>query len=77
MIDPLTGLPQQLEPSGTVVTLNLHHFKQFNDQYGYATGDRLLIEVARRLRSTTAGVARIGGDRFAVAVGCLPISVSP
>jgi diguanylate cyclase (GGDEF)-like protein len=81
--DPLTDLPnrilfddrlqqaiarsQRRERKVAVLCIDLDEFKQINDQYGHGTGDRLLQEVASRLRSrlrTTDTVARIGGDEF-------------
>jgi diguanylate cyclase (GGDEF)-like protein len=49
--------------------LDLDGFKMINDQYGHQAGDRVLVEMARRLKSVirasdTAG--RLGGDEFAV-----------
>jgi diguanylate cyclase (GGDEF)-like protein len=82
--DPLTGLPNRRQfhdrlawvlESGrpvAVLLLDLNRFKEINDTLGHQMGDRLLVEVGRRLRSTLpprALVARLGGDEFAVAVG--------
>ena len=79
--DPLTGLGNRLafettvterlaaEESGAVIFLNLDGFKDINDTFGHATGDRVLVAVAERLRRRVrAGdvVARLGGDDFAV-----------
>lgn len=49
--------------------LDLDDFKRINDSTGHEDGDRLLIEVARRLRATvreTDIVGRLGGDEFAI-----------
>ncbi|MFD3503934.1 GGDEF domain-containing protein [Streptomyces sp. NPDC058642] len=48
-----------------VLVCDVDHFKQFNDQYGHAVGDRVLAETAARI-SQWAGsrgiVGRLGGD---------------
>ncbi|MBK1649328.1 EAL domain-containing protein [Rhabdochromatium marinum] len=81
--DPLTGLANrrlleerlavaqaQMKRQGTclaLMVLDLDHFKEINDALGHATGDALLVEVARRMRDAvraTDTVARAGGDEF-------------
>jgi diguanylate cyclase (GGDEF)-like protein len=50
-----------------VCYLDLDGFKPINDQFGHEGGDRMLIEIARRLESvsrTDDTVARLGGDEF-------------
>ena len=81
--DELTGLPnrfllsERLEQAiaavqryhGTLAVgmLDLDGFKRINDRYGHATGDRLLVAVADRLKQIMRGedtLARLGGDEF-------------
>ena len=50
-----------------IAYLDLDHFKPLNDQFGHDAGDRLLAELAQRLRAALRGhdvVARLGGDEF-------------
>lgn len=86
--DPLTGLYNRryalsqlsrmaAEVSRTgrsfaAMVLDIDHFKQINDTHGHVVGDRVLINVAGRLRDTLRSgdfVARIGGEEFLVAMG--------
>lgn len=85
--DPLTGLPNRqlmmerlhhalLAGSrtggrGAVLFLDLNNFKAINDTLGHEEGDKLLQEMARRLRSCVREedtVARFGGDEFIVLI---------
>ena len=83
--DPLTNLPnrrllidrirqalaasQRNRQHGAVLFLDLDRFKILNDTRGHDIGDRLLVEVARRLKAGLREddtVARLGGDEFVV-----------
>ena len=85
--DPLTGLSNralfvqllihainQTEHSKAefaLLFINLDNFKTINESLGHGAGDRLLVEVARRLREQLPGldaIARVGGDEFYVAI---------
>ena len=85
--DPLTGLPNRrllldrlqqgmaassrIGKHRAVLYLDLDHFKNLNDTRGHAMGDRLLVEVAARLRACVREgdtVARQGGDEFVLLI---------
>ena len=83
-LDVLTGLPNRryldellasvgprrraVDQLGALM-IDLDHFKQLNDRYGHATGDRVLRAVGARISSAVRAEdtpARYGGEEFAV-----------
>ena len=79
LTDELTGLPNRAHllqkmagmsgTGGSVLFCDLNGFKAVNDLHGHAAGDRVLVEVARRLVLAVRGedlVARLGGDEFVI-----------
>ncbi len=83
--DPLSGLPNRAvfcelladniedlphrDSSIAVLLLDLDKFKDVNDTYGHAAGDKVIIDFGNRVRSLlrqTDVIARLGGDEFAV-----------
>ncbi len=85
--DAMTGLPNRSELTAAVerasaqikskggqfalMLVDLDRFRSINDSLGTATGDRVLMEVTRRLRECMRQgdvVARMGGDQFALLV---------
>lgn len=85
--DPLTQLPNRRllldrlghvlagstrsRNQGAIMFIDLDNFKALNDTQGHDVGDRLLAEVAQRLKSSVRQgdtVARLGGDEFVVMV---------
>ena len=58
---------QQNSSSFTLLYMDLDGFKMVNDAYGHDIGDKLLIEVAKRLNTEVPSddiLARVGGDEF-------------
>ena len=53
----------------SLLLLDLDHFKQVNDQYGHAAGDKVLIRLAELMRRHTRSsdyIFRYGGEEFAI-----------
>ncbi|MEU5334885.1 bifunctional diguanylate cyclase/phosphodiesterase [Streptomyces asoensis] len=90
--DPLTGLPnrqwlleriwtalddaERIGARTALMLIDLDRFRSVNDTLGHLAGDRLLLQIAERLRLALprgAEVARLGGDEFAV---LLPVADS-
>jgi diguanylate cyclase (GGDEF)-like protein len=54
-----------------LVMIDIDHFKEINDTHGHPFGDRVLVAVAKALRSAVRAhdtVARLGGEEFAMLV---------
>lgn len=84
--DPLTELPNRRQCTDhlsarylaagaphpcTLFYCDLDGFKAVNDQFGHATGDTVLTEAARRIRSVVFVrdfVGRLGGDEFVIVI---------
>jgi len=84
--DGLTDLPNRAAvPAGTgaddrglrstdeefaVLSVDLDGLKEINDVFGHAIGDKLLIEVSRRIQTSARGgvVARLSGDEFGLII---------
>lgn len=85
VLDPLTGLynrrfgeeclkneitrAERNSYDLAVITMDLDHFKEINDQFGHAAGDVVLKEFSRRLRRAIRACdvpVRTGGDEFLV-----------
>lgn len=81
--DPLTGLynrteldqalehglrsAQQKQLKLATILLDIDHFKKVNDEHGHQVGDRILIQLAQVLRSTSRSsdtLGRWGGEEF-------------
>jgi diguanylate cyclase (GGDEF)-like protein/PAS domain S-box-containing protein len=94
--DPLTGLANRLgfrarldrilaqaietRTRCAVMLIDLDRFKHVNDTLGHDVGDKLLTEVARRIRCSvrdTDIVARLGGDEFVIVVTEIKEDTSP
>src|SRR5712671_333758 len=72
----LQALAQMIEAcEGTneefaVLSVDLDGLKEINDVFGHAVGDKLLIEVSRRIQTSARGgvVARLSGDEFGLII---------
>src|SRR6202048_5018611 len=66
MIEACEGTDEEF----AVLSVDLDGLKEVNDVFGHATGDKLLIEVARRIQASARGgvVARLSGDEFGLII---------
>ena len=72
----LQALTQMIEACSStgeefaVLCVDLDGLKEINDVFGHAVGDKVLVEVARRLQDSARGgvVARLSGDEFGLII---------
>ena len=83
--DPLTGLwnrrqvdeqvqhgldhANRYDEELAIILLDIDHFKAINDSFGHPIGDRVLVELAQRVRAQlrkSDGLGRWGGEEFLV-----------
>jgi diguanylate cyclase (GGDEF)-like protein/PAS domain S-box-containing protein len=66
MIEACAGSDEEF----AVLCVDLDGLKEINDVFGHATGDKLLIEVSRRIQAAARGgvVARLSGDEFGLII---------
>ncbi len=60
---------RRYKKTGALLYLDLDHFKQINDKWGHAAGDRVLTDVAQKATNVlrkSDSMARLGGDEFAI-----------
>src|ERR1700682_6446854 len=66
MIEACEGTEEEF----AVLSVDLDGLKEINDVFGHAVGDKLLIEVSRRIQTAArgGGVARLSGDEFGLII---------
>ncbi|MTD26177.1 GGDEF domain-containing protein [Erwinia sorbitola] len=89
LLDPLTGIWNRralfeknsqlnanwnsLRQPVSVMLFDLDHFKTINDQYGHASGDRVLTDFCQQVTAllpANSYFARLGGEEFAAVLMC-------
>ena len=86
--DPMTGLPNRFacaeyldslaqgSKKFAVISIDLNNFKSVNESMGREEGDKVMLELARRLSELTVArrgktldfLARLGGDEYAIVI---------
>ncbi|MCF6206166.1 MAG: EAL domain-containing protein [Sulfurovum sp.] len=75
IVEYMERLIQRLQVSDNfvyILLIDLDHFKTINDTLGHDIGDKVLKEVAMRIKrycGTTHTIARLGGDEFTIVSG--------
>lgn len=70
IVKQLSAETQNAAAVGSILFVDLDNFKLVNDSFGYEQGDRLLVDVAGKLKEIAGEnfVARLGGDEFIILV---------
>jgi len=71
-LDETIRTARRYENKRAVLYMDLDKFKKVNDLHGHEMGDKLLIEVSKRLKKTlrdTDYISRLGGDEFTIILG--------
>jgi diguanylate cyclase (GGDEF)-like protein len=61
--------PKKQNEIVAILDINIDHFKDINESYGYAAGDSIVLQVAQKLAEVLGRedtLARVGGDEFIV-----------
>ena len=66
--EALARLERDVEPAAVMIA-DVDHFKPVNDRWGHDAGDRVLCEIARRMKANMRAIdvaCRYGGEEFVV-----------
>lgn len=69
---------QRSQQPTTLILLDIDHFKHFNDTFGHVVGDKVLVHLAKILKSAVRKIdvaCRYGGEEFAVILPSTPLMV--
>ena len=78
VIEEILTKPESLRQSFCFALIDIDQFRRFNDYFGLPNGDRIIIEVAKQLKSSFGPqywITRTAGDQFLV-IFDLPLSQS-
>ncbi|MCB1635017.1 MAG: diguanylate cyclase [Xanthomonadales bacterium] len=79
LLEQLAARTHQQRRHFCVAIADVDHFKSINDRFGHASGDRVLVAVASRLRRDLKGeeaAARWGGEEFLMVWPEIPLAAA-